>query len=126
MAKHVDAAFQRRNSSRPKTPEVLNRLNQHVLGPSAIRFPDRLLLSWQEEIEVLRRAIRLTQDGHYLQDVDIHSVGIDELEPRRCFPPHVLELQALRLQQGVHQIEDIETHALAVQLRKDVAHTIDI
>ena len=78
----------------------------------------------EQVVEVLGRAVRLPEDGHHLEDVDIHALRLDEIQLRLRLPPHVLELEPLRLDKRVDEIEDVETDPLAVDLREDVADLV--
>ena len=122
----LDGLVQRVDRLVPQRLELRGVRNEHLLAEGAIRVANRLLLARQQVVEVLGRAVRLTEDGHHLEDVDVHALGLDEVQLRRRFAPHVLELEPLRLEQRVDQVEDVETDPLAVDLREDVADLVEL
>ena len=117
--------MQRVNCLAPACLELGDIANQHFLAQRAVRLAHLLLLAGQEVIEVLGRAVGLPKDGHHLEDVDVHPLGLDEVQARSRLAPQVLELEALGLEECVDQVKDVETNAPAVDLGKDVADLVE-
>jgi hypothetical protein len=82
-------------------------------------------LSRKQKVQIFRRTVTLPQDGHHLQDVDVHLLGIDEFQSRRSISPHLFKSETLGFKQRIYKVKKVEPDAAAVDLREDVADLVN-
>src|SRR5690606_3261423 len=105
--------------------EICGVLHEHLFAPGSVRITYRLFLTWQEEVEVLGRTVRLPENRHHLEDIDVHLLRIGKRQARLCFAPHLLELKPLRLEKRIHEVEHVKPDAATVDLGEDIADFVD-